>query len=62
MSNEANDHLWPENFGDKAKAKLANLMKHKYQPMSMVKAVRIQKGDDDLLIIRSGEVFKKVVY
>jgi hypothetical protein len=48
-----------EGFCEKAFYKLANLMKHKYQMLKPVKAARVKKGTDDLLILENGEVFKK---
>jgi len=51
-----------ENFTEKAHFKIANLMKHGYEMTKPEKGARVQKGTDCLIILASGEVFKKVIY
>jgi hypothetical protein len=37
-------------------------MKHGYEMEKSVKGARVHRKDDDLIILKSGEVFKKVIY
>ena len=56
------DELYPNNFTKKAEYKLANLMKHGYELTDLEKGVRVERGSDILIILPSGEVFKKSIY
>ncbi len=56
------DELYPKDFNKKAEYKLANLMKHGYMIQSKESGIRVNKNNDDLLILANGEVFKKVIY
>ena len=56
------DELYPKDFSKKAEYKIANLMKHGYLIESKDNGIRVRKNSDDLIILPSGEVFKKVIY
>jgi len=56
------DELYPSDFSKKGEYKLANLMKHGYELTDLDSGVRVEKGDDMLIILPNGEVFKKVIY
>ena len=56
------NEIYPKDFDRKAEYKLANLMKHGYKLTTRESGIRVNKNNDDLLILANGEVFKKVIY
>lgn len=50
-------------FSDKALYKLANLMKHGYVMQPSIQTVaHVVRGNDYLLVLPNGDVYKKCIY